>query len=80
MSTKDKIKEIIKNNKNSAVSPIDLINPKTPRATEQKAKDRYSICQSCPELTKTTFQCKKCGCFMKIKVTLEQATCPLNKW
>ena len=27
-----------------------------------------------------TQQCKKCGCFMKIKTKLKNATCPLQKW
>jgi hypothetical protein len=60
--------------------PWDLVNPNTEWADEEKAKERYSICQSCPELIKLTTQCKKCGCFMKVKTKLELATCPLGKW
>ena len=60
--------------------PWDLANPNIERASEEKSNERYSICQSCPELIKLTKQCKKCGCFMKAKVTLEKATCPLGKW
>lgn len=41
---------------------------------------RYSICLECPELIDLTKQCKQCGCFMPLKVKLEVATCPLNKW
>lgn len=61
-------------------SPLDLFNPNVIKASEEKSNERYSICQSCPELIKLTKQCKKCGCFMKAKVTLEKATCPLGKW
>jgi len=60
--------------------PWDLVNPTTNWAEEEKAKERYSICQSCPELIKLTKQCKKCGCFMAIKTKLELATCPIGKW
>lgn len=74
------IKEIIENNKNSEVKPTDLINPNSPRATDEEATRRYTICQSCPELLKLTKQCKKCGCFMYGKTKLAKATCPLGKW
>lgn len=80
MSGIDKIKEIIDNNKKSEVSPLDLVNKNAPRASKEDAERRYSICKSCPELIKVTSQCKKCGCFMKAKVHLEKATCPLGKW
>ena len=62
------------------VRPWDLVNPNTEWASEDKAKERYSICQSCPELIKLTKQCKKCGCFMVGKTKLEKAVCPLGKW
>lgn len=76
----DKIKEIIENNKNSEVSPIDLVNPNAEWTSEEKGSARFDICKSCPELIKFTSQCKKCGCFMKIKTKLEKATCPIGKW
>lgn len=76
----DKIKEIIENNKNSQVGPMDLINPNTEWASEEKSNERFSICRSCPELIKLTSQCKKCGCFMKAKTKLEKAVCPIGKW
>jgi hypothetical protein len=76
----DKIKEIIENNKNSSVSPLDLVNPNAEWADESLSSERYSICQSCPELIRLTKQCKKCGCFMAAKTKLQKATCPLGKW
>lgn len=60
--------------------PWDLISPSTPKALDEVALARYEICKVCPELIKLTKQCKKCGCFMKAKTTLEAATCPLGKW
>jgi hypothetical protein len=76
----DKIKEIIEANKNSGVGPMDMINPNTEWASEEKANARFDICKSCPELVKFTSQCKKCGCFMKAKTKIEKATCPIGKW
>jgi hypothetical protein len=75
-----KIKEVIKNNQESEVNITDMFKPNTEWASEELASERYGICQSCPEITKLTNQCKKCGCFMAAKVRLEKATCPLAKW
>ena len=41
---------------------------------------RMLICEECPELIPVTKQCKQCGCFMKMKVRLEKASCPIGKW
>lgn len=60
--------------------PWDMINPNVPRATDEEAENRFNICSKCPELIKATAQCKQCGCFMKAKVKLKEATCPLLKW
>jgi hypothetical protein len=64
----------------NGVTPLDLLNPKTKKSSEELASERMSICKACPELIKLTSQCKKCGCFMKAKTTIEAATCPLGKW
>jgi hypothetical protein len=60
--------------------PWDIANPNTEWADEEKAEERFSICKACPELIKLTTQCKKCGCFMKVKTKLDLATCPIGKW
>jgi hypothetical protein len=60
--------------------PWDIVNPATEWTDEEKGKERFSICQACPELIKLTTQCKKCGCFMKVKTKLEKAVCPIGKW
>lgn len=60
--------------------PWDLLDSTIPRASEDLAESRISICKSCPEFVNITKQCKQCGCVMPLKVKLSEATCPLNKW
>jgi hypothetical protein len=43
------------------------------------AEYRLDICKKCPYLTEKD-RCKICGCFMKGKVNIPQASCPLKKW
>jgi hypothetical protein len=47
---------------------------------KEKSQERLNICKACPRLFKPTLTCKECGCFMKVKTTLEGATCPKGKW
>ena len=48
--------------------------------TEDVQKKRMGICLECPELIKSTKQCKQCGCFMQLKTGLSNAECPIGKW
>ncbi len=41
---------------------------------------RFSICQGCEHFISATSQCKKCGCFMKVKHKMAVASCPIGKW
>lgn len=61
------------------VRPTDMLN-KANYIDEESANARLEICEVCPSLLKLTHQCKECGCFMKLKVKLATATCPLSKW
>lgn len=61
------------------VKPWDLING-SPRSPEEIAESRLEICRSCEFYRQKTNQCKKCGCFMKLKTQLEHARCPIGKW
>jgi hypothetical protein len=61
-------------------TPLDMLNPKTRRVSNEAAEARLNICKSCPELIKFTMQCKKCGCFMVAKTKLEISKCPIAKW
>ena len=47
---------------------------------KKTAEMRWKQCQGCTFLTKTTNRCRKCGCFMKLKVKLKQAKCPIGIW
>jgi hypothetical protein len=60
--------------------PWDLVNPSKERSSQTDAEKRLAVCNDCPSLLRATYQCKECGCFMKLKVKLEAATCPLGKW
>lgn len=60
--------------------PWDVLNPNIVYLDKDKSLERFNICKSCPELIKFTSQCKKCGCFMKLKTTMEHASCPIGKW
>jgi hypothetical protein len=61
------------------VRPTDMLN-KANYIDDESSNARLEICEVCPSLLKLTHQCKECGCFMKLKVKLETATCPLGKW
>ena len=60
--------------------PWDLLNSNAPRTSDQVASERLSMCNDCPFLTKLTQQCRKCGCFMHLKVKLADAECPVGNW
>lgn len=49
-------------------------------ADQKVTEERRAICNSCEHYIKWTTQCKKCGCFMKLKTKLSNVKCPLNKW
>lgn len=65
---------------NGDVEFFDLFDPKQPRSEEELVEYRMSICKQCPFFSKGSQRCKKCGCFMKLKSTLRQASCPVGKW
>lgn len=44
---------------------------------------RMLTCQFCPNLRRVPVmgpQCKVCGCFMKVKTRVPDATCPEGRW
>jgi hypothetical protein len=58
----------------------DLFDPRQPRSDKDLIAYRLDICKQCPWLDKRLVKCRKCGCFMKLKSTLKQAKCPIDKW
>lgn len=65
---------------NNPVSFFDLFRKAAEKANQDLYDTRIEVCSSCDLLIKPTFQCKECGCFMKLKAKLVDATCPLGKW
>jgi hypothetical protein len=61
------------------VKPWDLFNGSA-RSPEEISMSRLEICKACEWFRPKTQTCKKCGCFMKLKTTLENAVCPIEKW
>lgn len=59
---------------------IDLFDPSQPRSDRELIEHRLSICNQCPWFNKRLAKCRKCGCFMKLKSTLRQAKCPIDRW
>ena len=43
-------------------------------------KERLDICRSCISYFKPTGNCKICGCFMRVKASIRQMSCPEKKW
>jgi hypothetical protein len=46
----------------------------------RQAVDKMKICLQCEHFLKSTRQCKKCGCFMPLKVRIPRQKCPIQKW
>jgi hypothetical protein len=65
---------------NRPARPWDLFNKNIGRVETIVAEKRLSICETCPNFIKSTTQCKECGCIMKLKAKLPNASCPINKW
>jgi hypothetical protein len=65
---------------NGDVQFHDLFNPKQPRSDQELIEYRLDICKQCPFFDAKTVRCKKCGCFMRLKSTLQKAKCPIGKW
>lgn len=49
-------------------------------AEEEKIKKRIKICTNCEDLNKQDIRCNVCGCYMNVKIRLEAAKCPIDKW
>ena len=62
------------------VRPWDLLNPNEPRSPKELSQARLAICSTCDFFRPNSKTCRKCGCFMKLKTTLEHAKCPIGKW
>ena len=54
---------------------IDLIV-----ADKITASKRFDICKECPYFKSKFSRCSICGCFMKAKIRVSGAKCPIDKW
>jgi hypothetical protein len=61
------------------VTPLDLLSSKNYTSKEIR-DERFDICKQCRYLSKPTYTCKKCGCFMAMKTWLKDAQCPCYRW
>lgn len=43
------------------------------------AQRRFNTCKKCENFT-TAYICNQCGCYMKFKVKLKTASCPIYMW
>lgn len=68
------------NSSNKEARPWDLFNKNLGRVELEVSQKRLDICKECPRFIKTTTQCKECGCIMRLKTKLPNASCPLGKW
>ena len=66
-SPKFDLRKLSKRIKNVLIYDEDIINK------------RWDLCKGC-EFLLFTSNCKKCGCFMKAKVRVATAKCPVGKW
>ena len=65
---------------NGDVEFTDLFDPRQPRSDKDLIEYRLEICNSCEWFNKRLQKCRQCGCFMHLKTTLRQASCPKDKW
>ena len=50
-----------------------------PIHTQISRDERWAICKECEHLRKNS-TCKKCNCFMIVKVAIPMLHCPIDKW
>lgn len=48
----------------------------TPEVFEQ----RMNLCRDCPFFKAESQKCGHCGCYMRVKASLDTAACPIEKW
>jgi hypothetical protein len=65
---------------NGEVEFLDLFDPNQPRSEKDERARRMAICNDCVFFDPFLQMCHKCGCFMKFKTTLDNASCPIGHW
>ena len=50
------------------------------KTSSRTYEERIAICKGCKHFRSSINQCKKCGCFMKVKAAIAFTRCPIGKW
>jgi|ETNmetMinimDraft_11_1059920.scaffolds.fasta_scaffold46848_2 hypothetical protein len=48
-------------------------------AESKVIEERTALCNKCEHYLHSTL-CKKCGCYMNVKIRIANASCPVGKW
>ena len=62
---------------------VELVRKHKPvRVSEEEYQRRLDICAECKNIGwfRKSPQCRKCGCFLKVKAWLAEFHCDLDKW
>jgi len=65
---------------NLTKSIVDYAKSGFEDASQDKYKERLTICDSCELLDKDNGSCTICGCIMSVKAKWDVEKCPENKW
>ena len=80
-SVRPGIRVMVKNIADTAQAIVkDMIAGSQVLSQEDLAKSRISICEKCSLFDNSRNTCQSCGCFIKAKVKLQSAKCPIGKW
>ena len=58
----------------------DTINGKRIFTSLKEQQYRMEICKTCEFYDEESNRCKECGCYLKQKVKIAGAWCPIFKW
>tara|TARA_B100000131_G_C17790480_1_gene481101 strand:+ start:4 stop:339 length:336 start_codon:yes stop_codon:yes gene_type:complete len=56
-----------------------FVGGKKTLSSDKEANERWSVCLDCEHLLKKK-RCSQCGCYMKYKIHVAEAECPIGKW
>jgi hypothetical protein len=55
-------------------------NPGSLFVEQEIQEKRMSICNTCDFFNKSQNRCRKCGCYMSMKVKFKDVKCPISLW
>jgi hypothetical protein len=79
--SKDDGYKVVKNGlKSLFIAAKNAVTGKDQYVSEEIQKERQNICNRCPKRVAALNQCGVCKCFLSLKTTLKQESCPEGKW